>query len=151
MKLSTLKADEARLKDTCATLSPSSFMCVHTMITVFSYCSKPRVIFLVQVHPIQCISCLFNEQNSIFDFLCHSPHGHRLSCCILFNSSLEREHASFFMGLSPLYIYCENDFHNIYQHHVPMKKGTRIIFISHLGNWGVKRVRLKSTTDCHPI
>lgn len=24
-----------------------------------------------------------------------------------------------------------------------MKKGTRIIFISHLGNWGVKRARLK--------
>lgn len=58
MKLSTQKADGARLKDTCAALSPSSFMCAHTMITVFSYCSKPRVTFLVQVYPIQCTRSL---------------------------------------------------------------------------------------------
>lgn len=88
-------------------------------------------------------SCLVNEQNCIFNLLCHSLPSYRLSCCILFNSSFQKKYTNFFMGLSPLYVHCENYFHNIYKHHLPMKKGTRIIFISPLRNQGVKRIKLE--------
>ena len=134
VKLSTQEADRSRLKDPCATLSPSSFTCAHTMITDFSYCSKPSRFFSCtgpshSVHRI--ISCLFNVQNyiSVYSAIHHLAIDFP---AVSYLTPALRDRANFFMGLSPPYVYCENYFNNIYKHHLPMKKGTRIIFISHL-------------------
>lgn len=136
-------ADGARLKDPCATLSPSSFTCAHTMITVFSYCSKPSGFFSCAgpSHSVnRNIICLFNGQNYISDYSAIYHLAIDFPAVFYLTPAL-RDRANFFTGLSPPYVYCENYFNNIYKHHQPMKKGTRIMFISHLGNWSVKRVR----------
>lgn len=124
MKLSTQKADGARLKDTCATLGPSSFMCAHTMITILSYCSKPRVIFLVQIHPIQCTRswAVCSMSKMIFSIYSAIHHMAIDFPPVTYSTPALRESVQI---SSRVYVY----------HYMHTVKRTSIIFISTISLW----------------
>lgn len=74
-------------------------MCAHTVITVFSYCSKPRVIFLVQVHAIQCTRSLavFSMTKTVFSISSAIHHVAIDFAAVSYSTPAQRESAHKFL------------------------------------------------------
>lgn len=133
VKLSTQKADGARLKDPWAPANPSCFVCAHSTIKILSYYSNPGFLSLFSwTGPSQSehkiIACLLNKQRDIpvYSAIQQMATGFPAISCL--TPALRLQISSW-----------------VYHHHMDTGKTSPIIFVSTTYLW---KKREKNYFNC---